>query len=202
MGRLNRMGMFCLFAALAFNATVASAQVPISNAEFDLASVAGWTGELASVFWSQSDPDCDPPNASGSMAISPEVLDSAVSTIRCVDAPSAATVNFSAQILLSCQSRVDAILDFYPQALCGGVSLQTSSAGATVASGSWLELAVPAIAVPAGTVSVRIKLQVSESVSAGCDTNFDQIFLGAGSPILRGGFETGSSACRWSATFP
>ena len=50
--------------------------------------------------------------------------------------------------------------------------------------------------------SIWIGLEISQATAQICETRFDKIHLGAGIPILRSGFETGSSAGRWSATVP
>ncbi|MEO8198591.1 MAG: hypothetical protein ABI689_17900 [Thermoanaerobaculia bacterium] len=197
MSRIALAARIALILATLCGASIAAAQDVIPNPEFDLPSVAGWVGDDAGLFWAQDDPECSPPNASGSLAITPLVPNSPASAVLCVAAPGPSPLNFTAQLILECQSRVDAFLDFFPDALCGGASLQTSTAGATVPSGSWLELAVQAMNVPVGTQSIGIQMKVSESVSAGCGARFDQFYLGSGALILRAGFETGSSTCHW-----
>ena len=52
--------------------SAAWAQGVVPNPEFDVATVPEWTGNIASLSWSQTDPDCAPPNASGSLQVSPE----------------------------------------------------------------------------------------------------------------------------------
>ena len=52
--------------------SAAWAQGVVPNPEFDVAAVPEWTGNIASLSWSQTDPDCAPPNASGSLQVSPD----------------------------------------------------------------------------------------------------------------------------------
>ena len=68
--------------------------------------------------------------------------------------------------------------------------------------GSWDQAELAPTAPPFGTQSIWIGLKLSQSITSMCDARFDKIHLGSGIPLLRSGFETGSSACRWSATVP
>ena len=94
------------------------------------------------------------------------------------------------------------ILRYYPEPECGGALLGSEETGGTTLGGTWDQAELAGAAPPLGTQSIWIGLELSESVTSICTARFDRIHFGRGLPILRSGFETGSSACRWSATLP
>lgn len=180
----------------------ASAQGVVPNPEFDVAAVAEWTGDIASLAWSQTDPDCVPANASGSLLVSPADLQTPATAFLCVAAPPAGGWNFSFVVRAECEEVVQGILRYYSEPACGGTFLGSEETGGTTLGGSWDQAELAPTAPPLGTQSIWIGLKLSQSITSMCDARFDKIHLGSGIPLLRSGFETGSSACRWSATVP
>lgn len=172
------------------------------NPEFDLAAVAEWTGNIASLSWSPSDPDCLPPNASGSLLVSPENPQTPATAFLCVAAPPAGSWNLAFLVRADCQEVVKGILRYYPEAACGGAVLGSEETGGTTLGGTWDQVELTNAAPPGGTQSIWIGLELSESLTQVCNARFDRIHFGRGIPLLRSGFETGSTACRWSSTVP
>lgn len=189
-------------AAAVFGASAASAQGVVPNPEFDVASVTAWTGNTASLSWSQTDPDCLPPDASGSLLVSPDSPTGPVSAFVCVAPPPAGSWVLGFLVRTECEEGVKGMLRFYAAPDCGGTLLGSDQVSGVVPSGSWEQGALFPATIPAGTQSVWIGLELNESITSVCNALFDRIFFGPGTPILRSGFETGSSACRWSATVP
>jgi hypothetical protein len=183
-------------------ASAARAQGVVPNGEFDVAAVTEWTGNIATLSWSQTDPDCSLPNASGSLHLSPDSVFTAVSAFLCVALPPASTWNLTFLVRADCQEVVTGTLRYYSATACGGTSLGSDESGGTTLGGTWDQVEVLGAAPPGGTQSVRIDLQLSESLTQICTARFDRVHFGPGLPLLRSGFETGSSACRWSATVP
>lgn len=198
--RLPRLALLSLLGIPA--AAPALAQGVVPNPEFDTATVAAWTGNLASLSWSQSDPDCLPPDASGSLLISPDDLQTPVSAFLCVAPPPAGSWNLAFLVRADCEEVVKGILRYYPAPACGGTVLSTEEVGGTTLGGSWDQAQLAPANPPVGTQSIWIGLQLQPSITNNCNARFDRIHFGPGLPLLRSGFETGSYACRWSATVP
>jgi len=190
------------FATSVVGGSAASAQSVVPNPDFDVAAVGPWTGNAASLSWSQTDPDCVPPNASGSLQVSPEVPQAPAMAFLCVAPPPAGTWSLAFLVRAECQAVVKGILRYYPEPDCGGGMLGTGETGGTTLGGTWDQAELAGAAPPVGTLSIFIGLQVSDSVTGVCSALFDRIHFGRGLPILQSGFETGSTACRWSATVP
>ncbi|MBP9144945.1 MAG: hypothetical protein KBI44_10715 [Thermoanaerobaculia bacterium] len=190
------------FATSAVGATAASAQGVVQNPEFDVAAVGPWTGNIASLTWSPTDPDCLPPDASGSLQVSPDNPQGPATAFLCVAPPPAGTWNLAFLVRAECQEVVKGILRYYPEVNCGGAVIGSEETGGTTLGGTWDQAELAGAAPPVGTLSVWIGLELSESLTSICTTLFDRIHFGRGIPILRSGFETGSTACRWSATVP
>lgn len=193
--------LFVACVAALFGAPSAFAQGVVPNPEFDVGAVTGWTGNIAQVSWSQTDPDCVPPNASGSLQLVPDNLQGPVSAFLCVAAPTG-NVNLTFLVRAECQEVVKGILRYYPEPACGGAILGSEETGGTTLGGSWDQAELAPATLPSGTQSVWIGLELSESISSICTALFDRVHLGSGLPLLRSGFETGSTACRWSASVP
>lgn len=199
--RLPRLALLSLLGIPAA-ALPALAQGVVPNPEFDANTVAAWTGNIASLSWSQTDPDCSPPNASGSLQLVPDSLQGPVSAFLCVAAPPAGSWNFAFVVRAECQEVVKGILRYYPEPACGGTVLGSEETGGTTLGGTWDQAELAPANPPVGTQSVWIGLELTESITSVCNALFDNVHLGRGLPLLRSGFETGSSACRWSATVP
>ncbi len=172
------------------------------NPEFDVATVTPWTGNIASLSWSQTDPDCLPPNASGSLQLVPDSPQGPVSAFLCVAAPPAGSWNFAFLVRADCEEVVKGILRYYPEPACGGTVLGSEETGGTTLGGTWDQAELAPANPPVGTQSIWIGLELMESITSVCNARFDQIHFGRGLPVLQSGFETGSTACRWSATVP
>lgn len=80
--------------------------------------------------------------------------------------------------------------------------LGSEETGGTSLGGTWGQAELAPANPPPGTQSLWIGLELPESVTQICNALFDKIHFGPGIPLLRSGFETGSTACRWSATVP
>lgn len=80
--------------------------------------------------------------------------------------------------------------------------LGSEETGGTTLGGTWGQAELAPASPPAGTQSIWIGLELTESITSVCNALFDKIHFGRGLSILESGFETGSTACRWSATVP
>lgn len=189
-------------AIASFGQRAAFAQGVVPNPEFDVAAVTEWTGNIASLSWSQTDPDCSPPNASGSLQVSPDDPQTPASAFLCAALPAAGSWTLAFVVRADCEEAVKGTLRYYSEPACGGTMLGSDEVSGTVPAGSWEQAALTPAAPPLGTQSIWIGLQISQSITSVCNALFDKIFVGPGIPVLRSGFETGSSACRWSATVP
>lgn len=201
--RLPRLTLLSLLPLLGGAAAVpVSAQNVVPNGEFDIAAVVEWTGDTASLSWSQTDPDCVPPNASGSLQLTPDNPQGPVSAFLCVAPPAAGTWILAFLVRAECEEVVKGILRYYAAPSCGGTFLGSEETGGTTLGGTWDQAQLVAAPPPPGTQSIWIGLQLSESITSVCTALFDKVHFGRGAPLLQSGFETGSTACRWSATVP
>lgn len=200
MRRLPSLALLALLGSAA--AAPLGAQGVVPNGEFDANTVAPWTGNIASLSWSQTDPDCLPPNASGSLLVSPDDLQTPVSAFVCVAPPPAGSWNLAFLVRAECEEVVKGILRYYPEPACGGTVLGSEQVGGTTLGGTWDQAELAPANPPVGTQSIWIGLELSPAITNNCNARFDRIHFGPGLPLLRSGFETGSSACRWSATVP
>lgn len=202
--RLPRLALLGLLALLgcAAAAAPAFAQNAVPNSQFDVATITPWTGNIASLSWSQTDPDCLPPNASGSLQLVPDSPQGPVSAFLCVAAPPAGSWSFAFLVRAECEEVVKGILRYYPEPACGGAVLGSEETGGTTLGGTWDQAELAPANPPVGTQSIWIGLQLMESITSVCNALFDQIHFGRGLPVLQSGFESGSTACRWSATVP
>lgn len=199
--RLPRLALLGLLGGAAA-AAPACAQNVVPNSQFDVATITPWTGNIANLSWSQTDPDCLPPNASGSLQLVPDSPQGPVSAFLCVAAPPAGGWNFAFLVRAECEEVVKGIVRYYPEPACGGAVLGSEETGGTTLGGTWDQAELAPANPPVGTQSIWIGLQLMESITSVCNALFDQIHFGRGLPVLQSGFETGSTACRWSATVP
>ena len=188
-----------LLSTAACAATLAGAQELVPNPEFDVAATTGWTGDIASLSWSQDESECLPPFASGSLLLVPDNLDGPSTAFACLAAPASGAVNLTFLVRADCAEVVKGKLRFHPLPACGGAPGAVDEIGAAIPGGTWDEAGLFNSLVPAGTQSVWLGLEISPSTNQTCNTRFDKIHLGPGSVIQRSGFETGSTDCRWIA---
>lgn len=180
--------------------SAARAQELVPNPEFDVAAVEEWTGNVASRAWSQDESECLPPNASGSLLLMPENLDGPSSLYLCLVAPASGPLNLSFLVRPECEVVVKGKVRFHPEPGCGGVPGGSDEVGGTAPANSWEEASLFNMPLPSGTQSIWLSLELSQAISQICNTRFDKIHLGPGVALHRSGFETGSTACRWSTS--
>jgi hypothetical protein len=192
------LGLLLLSTAV-FAARLAGAQELVPNPEFDVAATTGWTGDIASLSWSQDESECLPPFASGSLLLVPDNLDGPSTAFACLAAPAPGGVNLTFLVRADCEEVVKGKLRFYPLPACDGAPGGVDEIGGTTPGGTWDEAGLFNVPVPLGTQSVWLGLEISQATTQICNTRFDKIHLGPGSVIQRSGFETGSTDCRWFA---
>jgi hypothetical protein len=95
-----------------------------------------------------------------------------------------------------------AAIAFYTSADCTEPYASAPQAGTFSPPGDWYPL-VKIATVPAGTQSVRVRLQVSKSLALqpSVVVQFDRVFLGPNTYVFDEGLELGE-ICRWSAATP